>query len=202
MNHYYSHYISESDENDTIIDDTDDDDESEYSIESNTSFQYISQQDHYINRIINEEESEHYCYEKENNHYYIGIPMDINEDYYLLANSVSSKTFLKYSHKHILYYLWSHCVIQNYHARIEILKLKIHSDTTYYVIIKTFWIRIVQRRWKTIFKQRKEIIQKQKKMFSLYHRELKGRFPQGANYLPGIKGMLFTYQKSLNIEID
>jgi len=206
MNHYYSpDYVSESDENDTIIDDTDDDYGSEYSNESNFPFRYVDQEDYSINRIINEEESEHYYSEKENNHYYIGLPMDINEDYYLLANSVSPNSFLKYSYKQILYYLWSHCVIQiDYprNPRIEILKLNIHSDDTYYVIVKTFWIRIVQRRWKTIFKQRTEIIQKQKKMSSLYHRELKGHFPQGANHLPGIKGMMFTYQKSSNKEID
>jgi hypothetical protein len=203
MNHYYSpDYVYESYENDTIIDDTDDDYGSEYSIESNTPFRYVDQEDYSISRIINQEDSEHYYSEKENNHYYIGIPMDMNEDYYILANSVSPKLFLKYSYKQILYYLWSHCVISIVYPRIEILKLKIHSDGTYYVIVKTYWIRIVQRRWKTIFKQRREIIQKQKKMFSLYHREIKGRFPQGANHLPGIKGMMFTYQKSSNKEID
>jgi hypothetical protein len=57
-------------------------------------------------------------------------------------------------------------------------------------IIKTFWIKIIQRTWKTIFKKRKIIIQKRKNILSLHNRELTGNWPNTCYTLPSIKGML------------
>ena len=40
--------------------------------------------------------------------------------------------------------------------------------------IKTFWLRILQRKWKKIFKKRKEVIRKRKSLCSLKYREING----------------------------
>jgi len=58
-------------------------------------------------------------------------------------------------------------------------------------IIKTFWIKIIQRTWKIIFKKRKLIIQKRTNLFSLHNRELTGHWPNTCYTLPSIKGMLY-----------
>jgi len=57
-------------------------------------------------------------------------------------------------------------------------------------IIKTIWIKIIQRTWKNIFKKRKEIIQKRKNISSLHNRELTDHWPNTCYTLPSIKGML------------
>jgi hypothetical protein len=63
-------------------------------------------------------------------------------------------------------------------------------------IIKTFWIKIIQRTWKTIFKIKKETIQKRKNILSLRNREMTGYWPTNCSYIPSIKGMLY-YLKSI-----
>lgn len=53
-------------------------------------------------------------------------------------------------------------------------------------IIKTYWIKIIQRNWKRIFKERKQIIKKRMNLDSLHYRQINGRWPIGLNYLPSI----------------
>jgi len=53
-------------------------------------------------------------------------------------------------------------------------------------ILKTFWIRIVQRTWKKIYKQRLHIIQLRKQPSSLFYRETHGKWPISCNRLPGL----------------
>jgi hypothetical protein len=57
-------------------------------------------------------------------------------------------------------------------------------------ILKTFWIKIIQRTWKKIFKQRKEIFQMRKTIFSLRHKETTGYYPDEYKNLPGLYKML------------
>ena len=57
-------------------------------------------------------------------------------------------------------------------------------------IIKTFWLKIIQRKWKLICKQRKHIINCRSNPYALLSRSLTGKWPDYCIYLPGIKGML------------
>jgi len=57
-------------------------------------------------------------------------------------------------------------------------------------ILKTIWIRLIQRKWKMIYKQRQNIIRQRCSITALMHREIKGIWPQYCLYMPGIKGML------------
>lgn len=59
-------------------------------------------------------------------------------------------------------------------------------------IIKTFWIKIIQKAWKKIYKQRKEIIIKRSSLISLKYREINGKWPNGCNYYPSLKGLLLS----------
>ena len=58
-------------------------------------------------------------------------------------------------------------------------------------IIKTIWIKLIQRRWKRLYAKRRQIIQKRCNVAALYNRELTGHWPQDCDYLPTIYGMLF-----------
>ena len=57
-------------------------------------------------------------------------------------------------------------------------------------IIKTMWLKIVQRAWKRVFHQRKQILGKRMQINALHFRELHGKWPSDCNYYPSIYGML------------
>ena len=57
-------------------------------------------------------------------------------------------------------------------------------------IIKTYWLKIIQRKWKLICKQRNHIIKCRSNPYVLFTRSLTGKWPDYCIYLPGIKGML------------
>lgn len=45
-------------------------------------------------------------------------------------------------------------------------------------MIKTHWIRLIQRRWREIMKKR---LQSKKNLFNLRHREIYGKYPESCN---------------------
>jgi hypothetical protein len=59
-------------------------------------------------------------------------------------------------------------------------------------ILKTFWLKIVQRRWKNIFRMRKNILQLRCQPSSLRFREINGHWPDSSANLPTLRGMLTT----------
>jgi hypothetical protein len=58
------------------------------------------------------------------------------------------------------------------------------------VIIKTIWIRIIQRKWKAVFANRQKIIKLRCCPSSISTRQLTGKWPEHCRVLPGICGML------------
>jgi hypothetical protein len=57
-------------------------------------------------------------------------------------------------------------------------------------VIKTFWLKLIQRAWKKIYKNRKIILQKRHRPASLMYRQITGKWPDDCNYMPSIRGML------------
>ena len=57
-------------------------------------------------------------------------------------------------------------------------------------VLKTFWIRIIQRKWKKIFKQQQQIIGERCKLHSLQFRQTTGYWPSHCKHFPTLKGML------------
>jgi hypothetical protein len=75
------------------------------------------------------------------------------------------------------------------------MQLKINPLTyTHNVIIKTYWIRLIQRHWKKTYKMRMDFIQLRKRLSNQRYFELKGRYIIGSNVLPpSLNGMLGGY---------
>lgn len=57
-------------------------------------------------------------------------------------------------------------------------------------ILKTYWIRIIQRVWKRIYRDRERICRERCSFKALKHREFYGRWPSTCLYFPSLKGML------------
>ena len=96
-----------------------------------------------------------------------------------------------------------HPIINNYkniisnrnYIQLEIFqKIYLKGDECV-AILKTFWIRIIQKTWKKIYQQRKNIMNKRKNIKSILYRELNSKWPPNCSYLPSIYGMLL---KNLN----
>ena len=79
---------------------------------------------------------------------------------------------------------------RNNYIRPEIAECIILSGNETVAILKTFWLRLIQRKWKNIIKERENIIKKRCTLNSLRHRELTGKWPNDCLHFPQLKGML------------
>ena len=93
----------------------------------------------------------------------------------------------------------THLVIRNYkniissknYIKPEIAEcLYLNGNEELVSILKTIWIRLIQRTWKKIFKLRKEVLANRCKYQSFRYREIHGNWPTSCNHLPTISGML------------
>lgn len=75
-------------------------------------------------------------------------------------------------------------------AKFEISQC-IYLDTQECVaIIKTIWLKLIQRTWKKIYKIKKNIIVTRKMPVSIRYREITGRWPPNCFNMPCLRGML------------
>ena len=134
----------------------------------------------------------HCLKEKENNKYYIGSYVN-NDKNLLLSSSISPSTYFKINQTLCSNYLFEYSMSKNTIKSTEILKVKIINISGWEfctVIVKTFWLKIIQRKWKKIYKERMRIIGNRKKLKSLYFREINGKFPNTCLHLPTLQGLL------------
>jgi hypothetical protein len=91
-----------------------------------------------------------------------------------------------------------HTCIRNYFniiSRPDYIKpeigLQIKLDTGETVaIIKTFWLRLIQRAWKRVYKKRQEIVNGRKQISSLHCVRLTGFWPTQYRFVPTLRGLL------------
>ena len=91
-----------------------------------------------------------------------------------------------------------HDIIRNYkniitnpkYLNIEIGLIQFLRGDECVCIIKTFWLKLIQRAWKKIYKQRMTIQQKRCMPRSLLYRQITAKWPDNCNYMPSIRGML------------
>jgi len=141
-----------------------DDEDDDYSINTEEEIEFDT---------LFEEESEHLFQEKLDKHYYVGLATQIEgDDFLVMANTISTKGFFKFPYHKLLHYLWLHSIIRVKQPKIDILKLYISPDGVYTVVIKTFWLRVFQRRWKRIFRESQEKLMKRKSLNYLKIREI------------------------------
>ena len=88
-----------------------------------------------------------------------------------------------------------HKFIRNYNFITSKMKPEIaeciYLDTGEHIcILKTFWIRIIQKTWKKIYRQKKEILRKRCHINALLYKERTGKWPVCCFHMPSIIGML------------
>tara|TARA_B110000967_G_scaffold204830_1_gene248115 strand:+ start:9208 stop:9888 length:681 start_codon:yes stop_codon:yes gene_type:complete len=189
------------------------DEESEYS--SGGIFINTQTDDAYDH--IYDQDEQHVLSDKIHNKYYIGqcykFKEELNDvcssDNIFLSISVSPITFFRHSYSDIMNYLtifgsfncfnyYSNLFNRNSTQNIDIMKtIVIENDNyqVYTVILKTYWLRLIQRHWKKVYKQQHCIIRQRCKIKNMRYREIHGTYPEKIARLPGLKGLLNCYLK-------
>jgi hypothetical protein len=176
-NNYYNYNSYSDSDNEIIIDDIDSDDDFD------DDYNEIYQND-----------SEHMYSEKEQGRYYIGISKFVRTyNIILMVNSVSTNAFFRYPFDKIRSYLTKYSIMNMQNARVHIMKLHILIDGSYSVVLKTFWLRLIQRHWKKVFRERASIIKKRCSIKNLLLKEICGKYSNNLQYLPTINGLLECY---------
>jgi hypothetical protein len=144
-----------------------------------------------------DEDEQHIESDKIPNKYYIGICKRSNhyKDQYLLLNSISPKLFYKTNYTTMIAYLKEYSIIYVSEPKLEIMKFTPIQQDVYSVIIKTHWIRLIQRHWKKVISTRNHIYKMRATINSWRYFEIHGRYPHGLNAMPILYGMLHEYAK-------
>ena len=106
------------------------------------------------------------------------------------SNSLNNEYVWLENQMHDIFRNYKQIITMDNYIKPEITEC-IYLNTGHCVaILKTFWLRLVQRKWKNIIKERNNIIKKRCNLNSLRHREITGKWPQDCLKWPHFKGML------------
>jgi hypothetical protein len=120
----------------------------------------------------------------------------INEFEYL--NILKSQMLKIYQTKQIFIDNLQHSLIKNYENIIKMpyyikpeIFQKVYTKSDHcFAIIKTFWIRIVQRSWKRVYKERIRIKGLRMRPNSIIYYQTTNKWPDDCLYMPGIRHMI------------
>ena len=105
--------------------------------------------------------------------------------YWILAGTISPTVFFRHRAIDVAQYLWLSSMFRRFHGpKIDILQLHISAEGVHHVIIKTFWLRLVQRTWRRVYRERQEIWKRRCSITALRTREVTGKYPVGLRTLP------------------
>lgn len=155
-----------------------------------------------IQKLKNIFENEHEDSDSEEND---SIPSNDSIDNSDIENSTYSlkvkETIQLHQNKYVLLrrklHLMAHPTIRNYkqivsdknYIKPEIARCYLNNGVLV-ATLKTFWLKIIQRKWKKIYNQRQTILQNRKSITNILYRELHGKWHISCFYLPSIIGMM------------
>lgn len=117
--------------------------------------------------------------------------LDIN-----YINEIIDFTFNSYAYLsnqyHIIFRNYKNIIRNSNYIIPEIAECIKLENEEFIAIKKTFWIRIIQRKWKKIFKIKQEIFRKRILSSSLRYREIHGKWPIECRYNQTLKGMFYN----------
>jgi len=94
-------------------------------------------------------------------------------------------------HSHIRNY--RHIISSQKYIKPEIAQCILLPTNELIAILKTFWIRIIQRAWKRVYRARKDVIAKRCKPQTILQFQRTGYWPSNCRHLPTIRGLLTNY---------
>ena len=91
---------------------------------------------------------------------------------------------------HIIFPNYSNIIVQDNYIRPQIAECLYLKTGECIAIIKTFWIKIIQRAWKRVYKERQCMFMKRRSLSALKYREYNGNWPDICLIYPSLRGML------------
>lgn len=143
--------------------------------------------------------------EKHDNQYILGFRtfehMTISENNEeivpIFDAGVSTETFFKFPHNVVYSYLFCNStyfpLYLNVNFNIEIIKINIidvFPFKMYVAINKTFWLKLIQRKWKNIMKIRKNIVLQRYCASNQIYFQIHGKYPIHMRKFPTLHGMM------------
>jgi hypothetical protein len=107
-----------------------------------------------------------------------------NLDYYVYTVTNSNKL----NHNRIRNY--KNIVKRDHYIKPEIAQCIYLPSNECIAILKTFWIRLIQRKWKNILLERNKILEKRSSIIAIVYREIYGAWPNACLHYPTLSGML------------
>jgi len=113
------------------------------------------------------------------------------ENHYLILYTIEPSEFYSNEYKDIINLIstvplsTSHPTVRNYNAivhhenyiKLDIVKCDELSGLEQVCYIKTFWIKIIQRRWKKVYKERQVTLKGRSSLLALKERSSTGKWP-------------------------
>jgi len=176
--------VIDNSEDDAYVD-SDDDTSSQYSNNST-----IVEFDSVVEDIFDDEEI-FLDSEYEDGKYFIGLPclMRSQTREWILQVAITPRSLFRYDYKSVVRYLTEYSVTRIYNPVTHIMKLDISNTGSYNVVLKTFWLKIIQRSWKRVYRNRQLFVLDCKNPNSLLYRQVNGKWRNDKRY-PGLRGML------------
>lgn len=176
-------YEDDTDDDDDDSDDDDSDDDNDFEIENLAVIERVFDDDFYLQNTDTK--------------WFIGLYFK-QYDYNLYAIHVSPSSYFNYSHDVVKRYLRRYsCMELPKDAKIEIMEMVVETFSLNgyefpikKVILKTHWIRLIQRCWRNVLKHRHNTILKRGLIRNLRHAELTGRNLPEYSVLPGLCGCI------------
>lgn len=109
---------------------------------------------------------------------------DFNAYYLHLINNNNAAT------THSVFRNYKNIILKQPYIKTEIAECIYLENQECVAILKTFWIKLIQRAWKNILLKRAIIIKTRANINSLKHRELTGAWPNDCIHYPELRGML------------
>jgi hypothetical protein len=93
------------------------------------------------------------------------------------------------SYHHDLFPNYRNIVLQENYIKPEIVEY-FDKNGCCVAIIKTFWIKIIQRAWKKVMKNRQDALKHRQKLFAIRYKEINGKWPIQCYAVGGLIGLL------------
>jgi len=107
-------------------------------------------------------------------------------DYHWIVMETINVNKLEEMHERYEFYR-RHC---GGHVSLEVVRWECLYGMELVGYWKTFWLKLVQRKWKRIMAEKKKIIEERKMPKSLIYREKHGKWPVHLDTMPTLRGMM------------
>jgi hypothetical protein len=105
------------------------------------------------------------------------------------ADFIHTEYQVLHSYHHDLYPNYRNIVLQENYIKPEIIEC-IDIEGCCIAIIKTIWIKIIQRAWRRVLKKREESLKCRHTLSAILYKEINGKWPSYCYAEGGIQGLL------------